>query len=340
MFGLMRSALSFSSAPAVPIKNPYPLNFTPTTASSSGAYTLSFPQTVTLTAQIGGVGVYYTYTLSSNGVCTVNVGSNPTYTNSHYSLFANKEGYWNSTIYVNSALSATNDYREFGLPSNGADFAASGVAFVHTGHADCEVTVENGFQQTVNSYLAGNGNTYLNSWGTVESDDQGYGAESAVAFHYTTTGVLNETATPVIVNSYAVSGPYGPELGSVTFTDPYSSSPYTDSSHIVTVGPGGSIHQFGYENGGTYTSTSGLDMSVGVSVGWGGFSVSPSVELVYTTTVSSSSQKEILCSFTDPSTTENAQFYFYADGSQVSNIEAVNLHIWYDDLCVSGSSGC
>lgn len=318
--------------------------FPSVTTSSLGGYSLTFPlyDPYTIYVNVDGFEIPddVLLTLGSNGVCSTSDSLTPeiwsgqptTASNNHYLLEADSSGDWNATVWTTSTLSGTNDFQQFALPPDGSEIGPSGVAFVHTAQADCSITIENGFAETVDSSLAGSGDNYQNGWGTLEGNDQGYGSDSSVAFHYTTSGIANETSSPGIQNSYAVSGPYGPVWGQA-FVDPYSSAPYKDAAHTLTVRPGGSIDQFGYLNGGYYTSTAGLDITVGLSLGWGGFSVSPSVDLVDTTSVTASSSNEILCSFKDPSQSQSIQFYFYAEGSEVANQEAVNLHIWYDDMC-------
>ena len=240
---------------------------------------------------------------------------------------------WNATVYVPSTFSSTNDYQQFGLESNGVDVAATAVAFVHTPYAACQVTTETGMSQAVKAYIAGSGNTYTSGNGSVQTNEQPYGSDSSVAWHYTTTGVMNETGGADVANAYAFSGPYGPVLGQ-QFIDPYSSPPYTTPAYTLTVYPGGLVDGLGWNNGGSYTSTAGLDISIGLFGGIDGGAISPgaSIDLSYTTTEGNSSSHEILCSFEDPSTTEPALFYFYEDGSEASSGAAINAHIWFDEV--------
>ena len=303
------------------------------TTNSQGYYTLSFPQATTYVS-----GSYQeTWSMSASGVCSTSDtnGYHWSVTDTAYNLMTEGGATWYASQYVSSTLSVTNDYRQFGVLTDQYPVAAVGVAFIHTPYAQCGVTIQNGFSQSVNQFVGGSGNAYLGSWSQEESNLQPYGNDSSVAFTYETTGLLNESnsGTSVVVNTWADSGPLGPVLGD-SFPDPFSSPPATDPSHILTINTGGLIDGLGFKNGGSNTSTGGLDMNVGVSGGWGG-GFSLSMPLIYTTSVTSSTQKELNCSFHDPSSSQKAQFYFYVDGTQTAIGEAVNVHIWFDDLCTS-----
>jgi hypothetical protein len=314
--------------------------------NSLGTYSLGFPESTSYIVWASGLVPMedvVTQTLSASGTCSTSATNSGSLTNiwnggtsisdSNYLLEAGLSGYWNATDWVSSALSASNDYQQFGLEQNGQDIAATAVAFVHTQYAGCQVTTATGMSQTIESLTGGNGFVYSNGNGQLETNEQPFGDDSSVAWHYNTTGVLNETngvSVEYPANVYAVSGPYGPVLG-MPFTDPYSSPPYTDAAHTLTVYPGGLIDGLGVKDGGSYKSISGLDMDVEVGAGWAGTSLGFSVPLVYTTSETTSSQNEVFCSFSDPSTTEPALFYFYEDGSQTPGA-AINLHIWFDTV--------
>ena len=313
-------------------------SFTGSTASASGFFQLHESPYVRSWTQEGPHYVGYTETQTLNGggncVTTDSLGDSPyTVSQSHIVLWADRTGSWNATDYVGSTSSPTNDYQQFGLESNGIDVAATAVAFIHTQYAECQITTSTGMSQTVSSFLAGSGYSYSSGNSTTQTNLQPYGNDSSVAWHYTTSGVMNETSGAIVSNSYAVSGPYGLILGE-PFTDPDSAPPNTSTRYTVTVYPGGLIDGESWFNGGNYTSTSGLDMSVGLSGGWGGESIGPGayVDLSYTTSEQTSSQKEIYCSFEDPSSTEPSLFYFWADGSETSIGAAINVHIWFDEV--------
>lgn len=317
---------------------PYYRNFSAVVTDASGYFQLGVPPPPYSWTQSGPHYTAYTetQTLGVNGVCTTsdNQGDGPwTASNSKYLLGADYKGYWNATVYVSSTFSPANDYQQFGLEPNGVDVAATAVAFIHTQYAECLITTATGMSQTVSSYLAGSGFSYSSGNSTSQANEQPYGNDSSIAWHYTTSGVMNETSGAVVTNTYAVSGPYGVILGE-PFTDPDSAPPNTTTPYTLTVYPGGLIDGYSWLNGGNYTSTSGLDISVGLSGGWGGESIGPGayVDLSYTTSETASSQKEIYCSFEDPSTTEPVVFYLWADGSETSIGEAINVHIWLDEV--------
>jgi hypothetical protein len=299
--------------------------FRAATTDSGGQYSFSFPLSI-------NYGVY-SITLSSNGQCS-EVYSWQTVSNQYYLLNAGLSGYWNATQWVSSTLSSPNDFRQFGLEKNGVDFAPSVIAFVHTGYADCSVSIQNSFSQTVDAYLGGNGYTDQAQGGNYGSVDGGPGSESEINYHYTTTGVANETVGVIDSNTYAVGNPVGPELNGYIYTDPLSSPPATDAAHTITIGHSTS-NNYGWYNGGSYTAQTGLDITVSLSGVWGGSAISPgaSVDLSYTTSMGVSNTKSINCVFTGFTQTENIQFYFWQDGGSPSNQQAVNLHIWYDDMC-------
>jgi hypothetical protein len=199
------------------------------------------------------------------------------------------------------------------------------------------LTVENGFSQTINAYTGGNGFSDTQSSGQILIANPVSNGDATVTFDYRTTGLVNETGTPVIMNTYAVGAPTNPGTNAISYTDPYSSPP-AGSQVWSYGGTGGSD---GWYNGGSYTSSAGLDMSVSVSGGWGGISFGPAVDLVYTTTTGTSSLHEIVCSsIANPPTGYDYQFYTYIDGSGAGSNQAINVHVWYDDECVRGTSGC
>ena len=322
-------------------------NLPSTSTSSSGYYQLPIPDTYTTTLSYwtGGPHGYEvtdteTITLSSGGSCAAALdgSTQATTSNSQVFLYADQNGYWNATRWVGSILlSSTNDYVQFGLPPNVQSPAAQGVAFVHTSDVQCGVTIENGFTQAVSAYLAGNGYTDTQSSGNVLVANPVSNGVSSVTFDYHITGIVNETGTPTVVNSYAVGAPFNPGTNAVPYVDPDSSPP--SGAQVWTYGATGGSD--GWYNGGSYTSTAGLDMSVSVSGGWSGLSFGPSIDLVYTTTTGTSSSHEIVCSsLVSPPSGYNYQFYVYLDGSGAGNGQAINVHVWYDDECVAGSTNC
>lgn len=330
------------------IYTPTPVNFSATTTNSAGQYTLSFPLSTLVSGPLGTqeqVQLWstgwcsYTYPL---GVHTNNVS------NSHYALNAMTLGYWNATDWISSVLSATNDYHQFGLPANEQTYSIPGIAFVHTPYATCGVTVVTSISESINSYDAGNGFTDQTSWGSGASAPPVSNGESEIDFHQYTSGIVNETSGANYSAAWAYGNMFDPSQNTLNVSDPLSPPPPGQTYPILGY-PGYQVETIGttggglfWYNGGSYTSTQGLDISVSLTGGWDGISFGPSLELIYTTTTGKSSQTEITCSFSwgAAPTGELTQFYFYVDGSQASNWEAVNVHVWFDDYCVPNGTTC
>ena len=119
-----------------------------TTTSSAGYYALTFPLKDT---ELG----YTYYDLWPNGWCKDNTwpGSAGNVSNSMLTLNVSAPGYWSATEFVSFVNSATNDYQQFGLPSNGVSVSPLSVAFVHTSLLSCGVNITNGVSQGVESSL-------------------------------------------------------------------------------------------------------------------------------------------------------------------------------------------
>jgi hypothetical protein len=318
---------------------------------SSGYYTLGFPQQTSYSVTATGdfnIQVTVTETLSSSGTCTTTDSEGAadywadghTASSNNYLLTADANGNWNASDWISSSLSASNDYRQFGLPPNTYSPSTIENAFVHTSNAACNVTALSGGSQIVYQSIGGTGFT----------DDKGYGSFSEaigppdenanVWQNYYTTGLVNETDGFVaIVNTWAVGAPFGGGTNNEIFSDPLGSTAPAGATPWW-VGPGGDIQ--GWESGGSYTSTSGLDMLVGVSVGWDGASIGADLPLTYQTSVVTSSVNELTCHFDGPPAGSNEYFeYDYdLDGSQSANSLAVNVHIWYVGECSQGAPGC
>jgi len=316
------------------IVDPHQLNFTPTVTNASGGYTLGFPQYVAYNITYPGGITTYTYSLSSSGVCTAtDAGNHPTYTNSHDTLYANTNGYWNATQWVSSVLTTTNDYQEFGLPPNGINHTEAAIGFVHTPLVECNVTVINGGSQTIDSYIGGSGSENIQDFEEILGASPSYGDESWDTVSYHSTGIYNDS-TGTIVNAWTFGPPTGVGTNGFTpYIDPDPSPP--SGSTVWTSGRGNNV--FGLYDGGSYTSTSGIDMSIGVSVGFSFLQGSISVPVQYTTASTVSSVHELVCTAESPPAGYDYQFWVYWDPSVESNDQAVNIHVWFDDECAIGS---
>jgi len=357
------SALSGASVwiqadcPAPPDSSPplpyWAVNFSSTAASSTGSYALSFPESATVHWGLNGIDTT-DYSLASTGVCTLESSSPTTQSNSHYSLWADKVGYWNATIYVSSALSATNDYQQFGLPPNGYSISAIGVGFSHTQYGGCTIGITNGAVQRVENYVVTFGyesgytaTGWVNSSTTASAVTDG---DSSITYDYHTTGVVNETSGHISFGeAQAFGNGYDLSTDTVSFTDPDSSPPAignnsTSSTFERTVGPD-STQWINDSNGGSYQSTAGLNLQIGISGGWDGAGFSGGVstnllELVDLTSATSDTSHAVDCSLVNNNPTYAYQFIVTMDGTQAPEAQAINAHIWFEDECTPGTSGC
>lgn len=319
------------------------------TTNSSGAYALGFPLYDVYTITSSGtlpILVTVTLALSSSGTCTTSdnsgndnwMGQPTSASNSHYLLQSNDQGYWNATDWISSSLSVSNDYAQFGLLSNTYNPAAVAIAFVHTNLVMCNVTVVSGGSQTV----------YENIGGTGFEDTQTYGGFTEALGEpgpfvsdefeeWDTTGILNESGhAAVFVNSWAYDKPFGDGTNMETYVDQYSKVP--PNATPLYVGPGGAIK--GWYSGGSFTSTQGLSIEVGINTGWEGNGLSVIVPLSYTTSTVTSSQDQFICHFGGPSQPNEFNVYnYYLDSSQAGAQDAVYLHLWYNRTCTQGP-GC
>ena len=319
------------------------------TTSGSGHYSFTFPISY---SQQGGL---FTWTLSSSGVCTYSIewiGSYNT-ANSHYLLKANKNGFWNATQYVSSTLSGSNDYRQFGLLLEGQSISTPGISWSHTSDATCGTQIVTTISQTVYAYLAGSGYNDQQQWVSGAGANPVANGVSEVDFHYYTSGVINETFGEASVDgSWAVGPMFDPSQNAVKPSDPLPSPPPGQTYpipgypgyYVDTVGGNGGYLQF--KNGGSFTQTQGLDISIGLGGGWNGVAVnaggSASVDLSYGTTTGVSSSAEITCTLVDSQVSQgmNEQFYYEVDGSGSASQEAINMHVWFDDFCVPNNTTC
>jgi hypothetical protein len=333
-------------------------NLSGTNSSSSGYYQLTFPQTYTYTLHSKYYNPTVTQSLSSSGNCvtTDNYGNKYTVSNSHLLLYSNLAGYWNATLYLPATLSATNDYQQFGLPANGYSIAAGGVAFIHTSYAECAVGVTQGASQQVQNYVnilgyqQGYTTTGSVTSGTTASARQGL--ESSISLDYHTTGVVNESVGNFTYGeAQAYGNSYNLATDTVNFVDPDSTMPAvgntsTSSTFERTVGAN-STQWYNASNGGSYTSTAGLDLQVTLSLPgvsapeWNGAGLSVNaVSLVDQTTASSDTSHAIDCSMQDTNSTYAYQFLVSVDSTLAASTDAINVHIWFLDACIAGTNGC
>jgi YVTN family beta-propeller protein len=310
---------------------------TGTSTNSSGYYSITFP--------LAWIFHGYTYyDLWSNASCQDKTfsGGIGYVANSHWTLNASATGYWTASEFVSTVTWA--DYNQFGLPPNGYSFGAAGIAYSHTVNAGCTVGITNTATQQIQNYvnILGYQKGYT-STGTISNSTTAspkYNAETTIAIEYNTTGVLNESAGNFSYGEAEATGPgFDITTDTINFNETYSSMPAVGSNSTSTtfertVGPN-STQWVNESNGGSYTSTSGLNLQVGVSGGWGGASLGINlVSLVDLTSASSDTSHAIDCSLKDPSLTYSYQFIITLDGTQYASSQIINAHLWYKDECL------
>ena len=324
------------------------------TTSGSGHYSFTFPISY---SQQGGL---FTWTLSSSGVCTYSIewiGSYNT-ANSHYLLKANKNGFWNATIYVSSTLSTTNDYRQFGLEQNSGRFVPVGFTLIHTtyngvayNNANCSLTWSTSGstswinQTTVVGLASGvqKSTTSGLSWNVAGSG----GTSVGLSLKYPFSGLINETGpnpgvnlsdTFVVGNEYGVtSTPYNSNEWMATPT--YSpNAPPPAGWMAVNPTSGGPLTMTLFSQG-TYSSTNGYSAQIDIGGPvWEGISVGVTIlSFQTTTTVTTTITNTVACTFTyaaDPSGHGGTPYFWVYVGSPATAVD----HIWLAGWC-GGTNG-
>lgn len=343
---------SWAGSDFFPILSLEHVAFPPVSATSTGSYSLGFPEasysyTVIATGFVN-IPVTAWDTLSSSGACTAVdqeggadswLGQSTSFTGSNYLLDAAATGRWNATEWVGSRLTVTNDFQQFGLEANGESYTFLVESFVHTTYASCGETLAEGASQTIETSVAGQGSTNTQNFETVTTAPPVSNGVSEIDIHYHTTGVMNQTKGAAVTTTYSFGAPFDSSENAVSPADPYSSAPA--GANITTVGSAGGGK--GWYTGGSFTSTSGLDMSVGVDASWYGIGIDSVFPVVYQTSVGTSTQNEISCTFTDPAAplNEDTQFYWVLSGTAANADQyAVDLHVWLDDYCTPPGGNC
>ena len=329
--------------------NPGWVTFPSSTTYSSGNYSLGFPEVYSYKDPLG---VQLTYTLGSNGVCTFtdSLYDHYIYSNSHYFLYAGDSGYWNAMDWVSSTLSTSNDYQQFGLPQNNYTVGALGIAFSHTPYAGCSVGITNTATQQVQNYVNIVGyQTGYTATGWVNSSTTAsakYNGEASITADYHTTGTVNESVGNFSYGEVQAYGAgYDIATDTVTFNESDPSAPpigntSTNTTFERTVGPD-STQWVNSSNGGTYTSSSGLNLQVAISGGWYGASIGTNIGLVALTSAGSDTSHMVDCALNDPNSTYAYQFIITLDGTQWASSQAINAHIWFKDECIPvPKTGC
>ena len=316
--------------------------------SSSGYYASpSFP--LTNTQEWGGP-----YTLSSSGVCTTS-GGYPTVANSHYLLSVDLSGYYQVERWVSSPLSVSNDFQQFATPANIGSLVPVALALVHTtysgktyNNAACDLTYStSSTTETVSQSIGLNGQS-----GTAEQDTVGSGWSASggagwnvgLSLMYPFTGTINDsalTSSNLMSSSYVDGSDYGSSSGPYATTEwmpaPTYSPRTVPPAGWVFANPlnGNPLTQTLFQSG-SYSSTSGFNVDLGLSVGWAGQAVSASIPIQATTTVATTTVQTVQCTFTyaaDPSNLGGSPYFWVYVGSPVTS----DVHIWLAGWC-GGSS--
>jgi|HubBroStandDraft_1064217.scaffolds.fasta_scaffold92014_3 hypothetical protein len=129
-----------------------------------------------------------------------------------------------------------------------------------------------------------------------------------------------------------------------TFSDPDGSPPAIGSTSSSTtfertVGPD-STQWDNYSNGGSYTSSAGLNLQVSLSGGWDGLSVGSNVGLVDSSSATTDTSHAVDCALVDTNSVYAYQFIVSLDGSQWNSADVINAHIWLQDECTPNTPGC
>jgi hypothetical protein len=330
-------------------------------ANSTGYYDLPIPATYSIYEN-----EYPGYTLHfeiySNGTCaswsTGNwIWGNYYTSNSEYQADADAQGYWNETRVLSSTLSSLNDYQEFLITPNTVGNVTLGLALLDRGPgitgtipAQCGFDYDAGVSSTIQNSLGGNSasSTYGSetSWG---ASDAGWGVDTGIETEWDVSGVLNDTLNPstTVEFSYPVNWADTWAASPSTTTDWKTLPNYTGQSppspwiavkipsSYTASNPDTSF--LSITKTASFSSTSGIDLTVDVGVNFDFVSVGTSVELSYTNTVTYSSTSTLSCEVYDPnpgSHGDTAVFWYYEDGGSTSDI----VHLALEGYC-GGTSG-
>lgn len=315
------------------------------TTNSAGYYSSTFPLT---SGDSGGP-----YSLSATGVCTTSAGSYPAVSNTNYLLEAEINGYYFVNRWISSALTAANDFQTFALPANIGSLVPVSLALIHTtysngityNNAACDLSYYtstsvarvaqtiglNGQAGTAEKATAGSG------WDVTGAA----GADVGLDLQYPFSGGINDSAltTGSLLNSSNIVGSeYGVSSAPYTSTDwmtaPTYSPTATPGSAWVFVNPvkgGPNITQNLFTSG-TYSSTSGYNVDLGLSVGWAGQSASVSIPIQATTTVTTTITNTLSCTFSyvaDPLGGNGSPYFWVYVGSPATSV----VHVWLVGWC-------
>jgi hypothetical protein len=264
-------------------------------------------------------------------------------------------GYYVVDRWVSSTLSATNDFQQFAIPANIGSLVPVALALVHTtyngktyNNAACDLTYSTSTTtETVSQTIGLNGQSGTAEQDTVGSGwsaNGGAGSDVGLSLMYPFSGTINDsalTSSNLMSSSYVDGTDYGSSSGPYTTTEWMSTPTYSPSTvppaGWVFANPtnGNPLTQTLFQSG-SYSSTSGFNVDLGLSVGWAGQAVSASIPIQATTTVTTTTVQTMACTFTyaaDPSSDGGSPYFWVYVGSPITS----DVHIWLAGWC-GGSS--
>jgi hypothetical protein len=292
------------------------------------------------------------YSLSSSGVCSTSAGSYPSVSNSHYVLAAEAPSYYWAQRWVPFPISSTSSPQSFALLANFGSEVPLSEVLVHTtyngvtyNNAACSSTFETSSTTAQVSQTVGlNGQTGIAEASSISSSWNVAGAAGAsigLSLMYPFTGYVNDsalTASNLMDDSWVEGQEYGSVTGPYQPTDWMTAPTYSPTAIPSSSGwqmesaASGNPATYTLFQSGTYSSTTGLDASLGLSVGWGGQSVGVSVPIQATSTVTTTISNTVSCTFTyaaDPSGNGGQPYFWLYFGSPASAID----HVWLVGWC-------
>jgi hypothetical protein len=336
------------SYPYAPDWASFVVNFS-ATAGSSGYYQTSvFPLSVNWTAPEGQVT---NLILSTSGLCTSTGpgGIKSYYHNSVLNLTAasNHNTYIWETREVPASLSETRDYQQFILPFDTTTNMPVALALLHTSYAQCGFSYTTSFTYTINSYMAGSGYTDLNSTGqTYQSPNVTWGQDTGMELSFTTTGVVSDT-----LENFAEAWALGVASGSnqyvYTTSEWLPNPPAWNGTYVpipyqaIVASPSqgkSSPEPHGFFDGGSFSSTTGVEMDVEVGIDISLVSFGASAPLSWTISQGTTTYTESTCYFYNPGSDPaggsggQALFYYAFTGAPFGTQTQV-IHVWFMGYC-------
>jgi hypothetical protein len=332
------------------------VNFTGST-DIFGHYDLAFP----LSFVFSTGGTTYSFALNTGGNCdssesgTLN-GGPWTHGNSEYILDASAQGYWNETRMVSATMSSLNDDQTFVLTANQIGTVTLALALMDDSPGQstappvqCGFDLTAGVSTSVENNIGGNGasSTYSNerSWG---ASDAGWGVDTGIYTRWYVGGTVNDSHPSNILSTSYPIGWRGIESPSPSTTTDWVSVPaYTGQAPSGAWAGGGieiqprytesnpDLTMLGLTQTTTFSSSTGIELSVDVGISFGFLDVGTSVTLSYTQTNTYASTSTLSCEGYDPSASATAVLWYYEDYSQAGSSDI--LHMAFMGYCGTGT---